>query len=612
MSSAPDRPPRQGGVDWIDLIFRRSSEAVVIGTTTGSIINANAAAERLFGYGPGEMTGLVQADTIDDPERLRMAISQGERTGSFGGELTLVRKDGTRFEGQVFTVRFDAADGQGIWMMIHNLSPLRESEAQFRALSEATFEAVLVHDAGRILFANASAHAMYRCEDLRGSEIFQYVAPESLDLVKRMSLTGDARPYEAVAMRADGTTFATEARGRTIQYRGRAVRIVTMRDISERKRLETDLAARERLAAIGRLAAGVAHEVNNPLTFAMLNLEGIARVLAGEGPIDAQRLRIKEMLDQVQTGLERVSRVVQDMRRFSRVESPRAVSVELGPVLEYATSVAGPELRARAVLNVDVPAGLQVRGDEARLGQVFVNLLANAAESIPEGDREANRVEVRAEQIDESVEVRVTDTGSGIPEAVRPHLFEAFYSTKVAGAGVGLGLSICHAIVTLLGGTIRADAPAGGGTCFVVRLPHADESNVSGDRALPPEVKVRRWRLLAIDDEPLLRSALKHMLVSSCNVVVADGADAALGVLESDAAFDAILCDIVMPGRTGIDFYEELASRFPKMVDRVGFTTGGVLDPAIHDFLERSGRPRVYKPFTLAELIDTVRSLADR
>jgi len=602
---------REAPVDWLDLIFRRSSEAVVIGTTTGMITNANAAAEQLFGYGPGEMTGLVQADTIDDPERLAPAVARGAATGSFGGELWLKRKDGTRFEGEVFTVRFDADEGQRIWMMIHNLSPLRESELQFRALSEATFEAVLVHDAGTILFANASAHKMYRVDDLRGRNIFDYVAPESIELVRRASTTRDDRPYEAVGRREDGTTFAAEARGRSIRHRGRTARIVTIRDVSEQKRLEADLAARERLATIGRLAASVAHEVNNPLTFAMLNLEGVTRALAA-GPVgDEQRPRLLEMLEHIQTGLDRVSRVVKDMRGFSRVDPPRATAVEIGPVLEYAASVVGAEVRARATLDVDVTNAPRVRGDEARLGQVFVNLLTNAAQSIPEGNAAGNRVEVRVEDRGAWVEIAVRDTGSGIPASVREHLFQPFSSTKAAGVGVGLGLSICHAIVTSLGGTISAEEAVGGGACFRVRLPRADAADTSSpDFASPSPPVVRRWRTLVVDDEPLLRSAIAKMLSADCDVVVAEGADDALALLGAGERFDAILCDIVMPERTGMDFYEDVERRFPAMVDHVGFITGGVLDSAIHDFLENSGRPRVYKPFSLAELVETVRTLA--
>lgn len=607
----PDRLAAERGVDWLDLIFRRSSEAVVIGTAAGSIINANAAAERMFGYGPGEMKGLVQADTIDDPERLKNAIAQGERTGSFGGELTLVRKDGTHFEGEVFTVRFDTADGQRIWMIIHNVSTLRESELQFRALSEATFEAVLVHDAGTILFANASAHKIYRSEDLRGSYMFDYVAPESLEMVRRMSTTRAARPYEAVGKRADGTTFAAEARGRTIQYRGRTVRIVTIRDISERKRLEADLAARERLATIGRLAAGVAHEVNNPLTFAMLNLEAVTRALENGNVEQEQRSRIVDMLGHIQTGLDRVSRVVQDMRTFSRVDPPSTAPITLGRVIAYAVSVAGSEVRARATLDVNVPDALYVRGDEARMGQVFVNLLVNAGHAIPEGHPDDNRVEIRAEQLEDVVEVTVRDTGSGIPEAVREHLFEPFFSTKAAGVGVGLGLSICHAIVTSLGGTISAEGADGGGTRFRVQLPRAEAADTTIPAAtLAARIASRRCRVLVVDDEPMLRNVVVQMLSRECDVVAVESVDAALALLESDGGFDAILCDIVMPERTGMDFYEELADRLPGLLDRVGFITGGVLDSAIEEFLETSGRPRVYKPFSLAEIVEAVRTLS--
>jgi PAS domain S-box-containing protein len=501
----------------------------------------------------------------------------------------------------------DGPDDPRVWISSRDLADLQESEQRFRALSEATFEAVIVHDGGKILFANAAAHEVYGVSDLRGRSMFDFVAPESLELVRRKSSAGEVGRYEAVGRRANGETFAAEARARAIQFQGRTVRIVAIRDDSVRKALEASLAAQDRLATMGRLAAGVAHEVNNPLTFAMLNLEGVTRALSSW---PRERERVLEMLAQVRTGLERVSRVVQDMRAFSRVEPHGTRPVELGRVLEYATSVVGVEVRARAALRIDVGEAMYVRGDEARLGQVFVNLLVNAAHAIPEGEPSAHRVVVTARRDGDTVEIAISDTGSGIPESVRAHLFEPFHTTKAPGIGTGLGLSICHAIVTSLGGTISADAPAEHGTTFRVRLPAADDADADAtDATTTRPTRASRHRVLVVDDETMLRQVIAQMLGSDYEVSVAGSVAEALAILEGDVRFDAILCDIVMPRQTGLDFHTALSDQFPQLVGRLGFITGGVLDGRIHDFLERSGRPRVYKPFSLSELHETVRAL---
>jgi len=520
-----------------------------------------------------------------------------------------VRKDGSRFAGEVCSVRYDADDGPRLWMTVRDLSELRESELRFRALADASFEAVFVHDHGVVLFGNAAAFSMFGVEDIAGRSIFDFISPESADVVRVMSESNNERPYEAMARRADGTTFAVEARGRQVQFQGRSVRIVIARDLSERKKLTAMLAAQDRLVTMGRLAAGVAHEVNNPLTFAMLNLEGVARALGEAWPPEGERPRLLDMLGKVRTGLERVSRVVQDMRAFSRMEPHRPAPIELRRVIDYAASVAGPEVHPRATLSTDVASNLWVLGDEARLGQVFVNLLLNAAHAIEEGRPASNRVEVRARGDGGFVEVEVSDTGSGVPEPVRAHLFEPFRTTKPPGLGVGLGLSICHAIVTSLGGTIAVDPPASSGTTFRVRLvAAAPMDSVAPPQGAAPVVTTRR-RVLVVDDEPMLRDVLAQMLRRHWDVVAVGSVDDALAKL-GEGAFDAILCDIVMPGRTGVDFHAELGRRFPSAVRRLAFITGGVLDPRIQEFLETSGRPRVYKPFAMAELLRTVETLA--
>jgi two-component system NtrC family sensor kinase len=265
--------------------------------------------------------------------------------------------------------------------------------------------------------------------------------------------------------------------------------VFLVRDISHQKMLEQSLLQADRLAALGTLSAGVAHEVSNPLGYVTSNLNFASKTVAevlgslkkGEGGPDPAWLETvlqdcADALSEAREGTTRIRHVVSDLKTFARGADQGGGGADVRRALEAALNMARLEIRHRAQLVKHLEAVPPVRGSEARLGQVFLNLLLNAAQAIPEGAPDTNRVEVRLSAEDQWVVVELEDTGAGIPPELLKRIFDPFFSTKPAGVGTGLGLSICHGIVTEMGGEITVKSSVGQGTCFRVRLPIVDGS----------------------------------------------------------------------------------------------------------------------------------------
>jgi CheY-like chemotaxis protein/two-component sensor histidine kinase len=320
-----------------------------------------------------------------------------------------------------------------------------------------------------------------------------------------------------------------------------------------------------------------------------------------------------DTLKDAQVGAQRVQAIVRDLKAFSRATDEPNTAVSLGPVIDYAVRMAGVEIRHRAELVVDVGDVPTVLGSETRLGQVFLNLLVNAAQAIPEGADAANTISVRAAREGDFVVVSVTDTGEGIDPATLSRIFEPFLSTK--SHGTGLGLAICHGIVTKLGGSINVTSAVGHGSTFRVSLPIAEPAAASTKvepDAAPTPAPVRRPRLLLIDDEAILRSVMVRILEPDFEVVPVAGGAEALAELEKGEVYDGVLCDLIMPRMSGMTFFGLLATRLPELSRRVVFLTGGVFTQEATSFLEASAQPVVEKPFTVAGLHSALRRVLPR
>jgi signal transduction histidine kinase len=388
---------------------------------------------------------------------------------------------------------------------------------------------------------------------------------------------------------------------------------------AERRKMQEELLISDRLASIGTLAAGVGHEINNPLAAVLANLDFSLQDLdsledelrASETNAVAERLtrRLSEVagpLREAREAADRVRRIVGDLRLFSRAgDVEKNGPADVQAVLESSVRMAWNEIRHRArLIREYTPVG-KVWANESRLGQVFLNLIINAAQSLPEGRSDENeiRVVIAPAPHPGAMEVCVRDTGTGIPADVLPRIFDPFFTTKPVGVGTGLGLAICRRIVTALGGQISVESEEGRGTAFRVILPLAGEREEEvADTTAPSEPEpqpapVRRGKVLVIDDEPMICSVVSRLLGEAHDVVSAGSVKEALARLDEDAGFDVILCDLMMPDTTGMDLHAALLVSRPALARRIVFMTGGAFTTTGREFLDSIPNARVEKPF---------------
>jgi signal transduction histidine kinase len=409
-----------------------------------------------------------------------------------------------------------------------------------------------------------------------------------------------------------------------------------LRDAAMRRdqaRIRQQLMISERMASVGTLAAGVAHEINNPLSVVVGNLEFVAADLRRVGelvaglahlapaalaaPIEKIATRLAEIapsLQDAQQAADRVRIIVRDLRLFSRADEEVRGPVDVRSVLDSSLSLARNEIRHRAQVQRQYGEVAPVDGNEARLGQVFLNLIVNAAQALPEGQTGANKIVVATSNADGRVIVDISDTGSGIPPEVLPRIFDVFFTTKPIGVGTGLGLAICHRIVTGMGGSISVDSRVGVGTTVRVTLP------IAGPAAADPPASARsavtgsrrRGAVLVVEDEQAVGRMLQKLLSVDDSVTwVASGTEA-LSRIKEQPIFDLILCDLMMPEMTGMDFYAALASRSESLARRVVFMTGGAFTPTAREFLDRVDNPRIDKPVDITRLRQLVDSAVAR
>ncbi len=376
----------------------------------------------------------------------------------------------------------------------------------------------------------------------------------------------------------------------------------------------------DRLAALGTLAAGVAHEVNNPAAYVLMNLKtcrehaaALRRSLElGEpDPVTSATMfdEIQEMLEDNLRGVERIVAIVHALRSYARSEPDEITSVDLAGVCRDACDLVGNQLRHRARLSLDLASVPTVTADARKLSQVVINLLINAADAIPVGDGRGHEIRMRCAERGGRVELSVTDTGSGIAPALRGRIFEPFFTTKARGEGSGLGLAIARDIVERFGGKLTVETEVGRGSTFIAAFP-VERRATSSKPAVAVAGTSTRASLLIIDDEVALTSALRRQLRGHHDItVINDGAAGLAAILRQD--FDVILCDVMMPGTDGLAVLEALRKNRPDLTHKVVLMTAGVFSDPIRDRVVALGGQLLDKPVpldTLLAIIETVRA----
>ncbi|AKT36507.1 hybrid sensor histidine kinase/response regulator [Chondromyces crocatus] len=508
---------------------------------------------------------------------------------------------------------------------------LLRSKQDLQGVLESIPDLVLIHRDGLVVWANQAAARCFGAEqvdELVGQSGLDFVHPDD----RERMLARSHRPIDSPALaahdelrflRRDGEIVTIEAApAREILFEGAPARLVVARDVSERRRMQEQLLVTERMASLGTLAAGVAHEINNPLAYMALNLEVAARELS---QINDRRLtKAENSITDAIEGSSRVRAIVGDLKMFARTRNDPS-PVDVREIVDSAAALAASDLRRRAHLTRVYGSTQLVLGNKSRLGQVFLNLLLNAIDAIEEGDPEHNEIRIRTSMDGaRKVIIEVSDTGSGIPEATLPRIFEPFFTTKPPGRGTGLGLAICRHIVSELGGELTARSIEGEGSTFRVVLPAAVESHAPtlGDanacepslRVAPatPLLSIARPRLLIVDDEPALVRSLDTALSDYYDVTTATSSRVALEIAREGYSFDAILCDLMMTGMTGMDLVEALTSIRPELCNRFVFMTGGAYTAESRRFLALTAHRCLLKPFSIREALEALASVTAR
>ncbi|MCK6544429.1 ATP-binding protein [Myxococcota bacterium] len=439
----------------------------------------------------------------------------------------------------------------------------------------------------------------------------------------------------------DGTWAWIHSVGRVIERDadGRPIRMIgTHTDISDRKRahaeqqrMQASLAQSDRLASMGMLAAGVAHEINNPLAYVLFTAESLAEDLSryfsvldrctealtrALGPDEVSAV-IGEDADLLApgaheetvarvgrtiAGLHRIRDIVRGLGTFARVES-----ADLGPIhvergIENALLMAQNEIKYRAKVVRDFSPTPAVLGSDGKIAQIFLNLLINSAHAIEPGHVDANEITVRTWVDGDRVHASVTDTGKGIPREHWSKLWDPFFTTKGVGLGSGLGLPICRGIVQGLGGEIAFTSEVGRGTTFTIALPKAppDALTTEPEPSVPDVRPLPRGRVFVVDDEPEIREVLARELGRDHELVTAASGEEARAILGRDAQFDVLYCDLMMPRMSGMELHAWIARERPELAARVVFMSGGAFTSEASQYLAKLPNRRIDKPFDRA------------
>ncbi len=559
---------------------------------------------------------LVQEEQRDFHERQLRRVLDGGEIVSFDMELAgPAPRRWIRMRLSPLAIEGDIRGVVCVSMSIEHERAVQRRADQLRATFDHLDEGMLVVDlaTGHVIDCNEAAARLLQLppEELTDTApSWLQLAPEGSARLGWGALLDElveGRPLRGRAFLREGQEKNLELRATSRTLEEHTFAFVLCRDIGAELVQERARATQERLATVGSLAAGVAHEINNPLAYVIANvqyaLDSIAHSPEGEDPTRAlERSQLSEALFEANEGARRVQRIVADLKTLARQGDDRVEPIDVEHTLNWAIGVTMAEIRHRARLVKNFRQVSQVRGDEARLGQVFVNILLNAAQAIEPGRAHENEIVVSTRERDGRVVIEVLDSGMGIPEENLTKIFDPFFTTKPRGIGTGLGLSICHEIIASMRGTLTADNRTPHGAAFVVEIPalaaHANAGGLPPHKVKSSKPPLRSARILVIDDESLAAKALGRMLRDH-RVEIADHAPTGLK-MALENSYDIIFCDLMMPELSGMAVHAAIERAAPAVAERMVFITGGTFTEEARSFAAHHGARCLFKPFDSA------------
>ncbi|MFU8803105.1 MAG: ATP-binding protein [Bradymonadaceae bacterium] len=511
--------------------------------------------------------------------------------------------------------------GQAFNEMAREIEGLVKSLEERRKFAESVIThvpvGVLIHRDDELVLANQQLLSLLGIADvdeIPDKAFVNLFAPEDRAAAAAISTERTHRPQQLHLSSHHDEPRTVEVVTVSIEYEGGEASLTMLRDITERQRMTARMMQMDRVVAIGTLVAGVGHEINNPLSFVMANLDFSIRRLKElkEALSESQQEHldvfsmVEEALLESQMGSERIRDIVARLRAFSRGDETSRQPVDVAQILESTIRMAHSEIHTRARLVRKIEAVPPVEANESQLGQVFLNLLINAGQAIGEGRADEENVTVSLCCRDGRVIVAISDTGSGISREAADRIFDPFFTTKPPGEGTGLGLSICQKIIEAHDGVITFESEAGQGTTFQIVLPAVEGSLPIGMARPGLQGNEERRKIILIDDEEMVGKTFQRILKGAHDVEVTTDPRHFLEALAAGERYDVVFCDLIMPDITGMEMYDILARDYPETLSRTIFMTGGAFTAQAEKFLKTVDPPLLSKPFDIDDLLERI------
>jgi PAS domain S-box-containing protein len=596
-----------------------ASEAILI-IQDGIIRFSNPRASRLLGYSKTALSSRKFADFVHEDDR-KIAIERylaavnNKKSPDYYTYRVITKKGDTKWA-ETTSTEVTSEGKAAALVFITDVTERKEAEEALQK-SEERYKTILedmekgyyeVDLVGNITFVNDSIcriigytteevigtnYRKYAYDEENAKKIFTYTntvyqtgKPGKWFYWDYLTKSGERRHIEAsIAPKLD-------EHGVIVGFRG------INNDVTERRAMEQQVLLTNKLASIGELASGVAHELNNPLTTVI----GYAQLLIESKDVPDH---IKSDLDKVYQESRRAAKIVQNLLSFARRRKPEKIYFEINDLVQKTLDLRSYELKVNNIsvyvnLKPDIP---DIKADYHQIQQVILNMLINAEQSLAEV-RRRGKITVTTGAVKDRVRISIADNGPGIPQCNIDRIFDPFFTTKEPGKGTGLGLSVCHGIVTAHGGKIYAESDEGKGTVFIIELPITvnEDSEILEAYMVSDTISSRRRtsgeNILIVDDEPGIRDILTRTLTErGYRIDTAPDARTALAMLEKND-YDLFIIDLKLPKISGKKLYETMLYKYPSSTQRVLFITGDTITQSTQDFLDSAGKPYLTKPFS--------------
>jgi PAS domain S-box-containing protein len=630
--SLRSRVERDRAEESLRTYLQMAPDGIYVSNAKGTFLYVNKRAEEISGYSKEELVGksFLELDLIPEKYMARVRRSVEETAAGITTspeELEIKRKDGTNVFVEISSTPVNLAGEYTEVGIVRDITErkraeqeIRESETMLRAILDNTVDGILLTDPEtqqfytgnkaicRMLGYSLEEIVKMGIKDIHSKQDLPYAISQFERQVRKETILTENIPLK----RKDGSVFYAEINNSEVTIRGKTYMMGILRDTTERmkgeeerKRLEEKAQISERLAAVGEMAAGIAHEINNPLT----GVIGFSSMLLDEENIPEE---LKKDLTVIADGSQRVADIVKRLLTFARQTKPVRTLVNINDLIDNTLKLRDYVLKTfniEAVTRLDPELPLIV-ADPGQLQQVFMNMIVNAEYAIKETGKKGT-LTVTTEKHNNHIRISFQDNGIGIPRENMDRLFQPFFTTKKQGEGTGLGLSLSWSIVAEHGGEMRVESEPGHGTTFIIELPvteiPASEIEVKTQTTTAAPETVKKSRILVVDDESGVRDFIDKALTRiGYSVETVSNAKEALDKIGAGNPYNVVFIDIRMPGMSGTELYQHILKNIPSLAGKIIFITGDVMGMDVSAFLKKYNLPYLVKPFTTEQLREIV------